>query len=236
MLCWRPSASGTSRGNRPRGMSHGRATANHFYPVVDGIGQLVRRAAAAQATFAELGAPGPGTARSASGKNRSLAFTVNGKVWRGSYATKIRPMSSPRPYLHPVSTLAGTTVTIICPRITCGTSARALPSRTWTASISGAGALHADAGAYVWRKYDGRIVTLAVDASGGRRRGGSAVAAEAQTRRRRQHRATLANRARGWFSPPQRTAEVELGRRRLLQLAADARLRAHPGRSLIRSP
>ena len=53
-------------------------------PVVRGIRQLVRRAAAAQATFAELGAPWarelPGEL-SAAPSGGQPPFTVNGRKW-----------------------------------------------------------------------------------------------------------------------------------------------------------
>ena len=140
------------------------------HPVVHGIGQLVGRAAAAQATFAELGTPWArelpesGTAGTgAAGPQR--AFTVNGTVVaRPADGNRIMPTSSPRPYLHPVSTLAGTTVTDHMPEdhvwhLGAGVAIQDVDGinfwggRTYTRG----------AGGYVWRKDHGRIVTLAAD-------------------------------------------------------------------------
>ena len=161
------------------------------HPVVHGIGQLVRRAAAAQATFAELGTPwarelpesgtagpgaagpgtaGPGTAGTAgsalpgaAGPQR--AFTVKGKVVaRPADGGRIMPTSSPRPYLHPVSTLAGTTVTDHMPEdhvwhLGVGVAIQDVDG----VNFWGGRTFTRDAGAYVWRKDHGRIVTLAAD-------------------------------------------------------------------------
>lgn len=140
------------------------------HPVVHGIGHLVRRAAVAQATFAELGTPWArelpesGTAGTgAAGPQR--AFTVNGTVVaRPADGNRIMPTSSPRPYLHPVSTLAGTTVTDHMPEdhvwhLGAGVAIQDVDGvnfwggRTYTRG----------AGGYVWRKDHGRIVTLAAD-------------------------------------------------------------------------
>ena len=71
------------------------------HPVVHGIESLIRRAALGQATFAELGAPWTASA--------GTSLSVNGiPVATLQDGTRIRPTSSPRPYLHPVRTLAGT--------------------------------------------------------------------------------------------------------------------------------
>jgi predicted dehydrogenase len=76
------------------------------HPVVQGIGPLMERAAKAQATFAELGAPWA----------RKLlpvrTFALDGKeIAAYQDGSRIRAVSSPRPYLHPVRTLNGTVVT-----------------------------------------------------------------------------------------------------------------------------
>ncbi|HEY9356105.1 MAG TPA: DUF6807 family protein [Arthrobacter sp.] len=76
------------------------------HPVVNGIPELIERAAKAQATFAELGVPWA----------RSLppvqTFDIAGHaVADYQDGSHIRAVSSPRPYLHPVRTLAGTVVT-----------------------------------------------------------------------------------------------------------------------------
>jgi predicted dehydrogenase len=76
------------------------------HPVVHGIGPLLERAAKAQATFAELGVP---WARKLP-PVRSL--TLDGKeIAEYQDGSRVRAVSSARPYLHPVRTLAGTVVT-----------------------------------------------------------------------------------------------------------------------------
>jgi predicted dehydrogenase len=76
------------------------------HAVVHRIPELIQRAAKAQATFAELGVPWA----------RSLppvrTFDLGGRpVADYQDGSLIRAGSSPRPYLHPVRTLAGTVVT-----------------------------------------------------------------------------------------------------------------------------
>ena len=76
------------------------------HPVVRGIPGLIERAAKAQATFAELGVPWARSlppAQTFDLAGRSVAAYQDG--------SHIRAVSSPRPYLHPVRTLAGTVVT-----------------------------------------------------------------------------------------------------------------------------
>lgn len=76
------------------------------HPVVNGIPELIERAAKAQATFAELGVPW------ARGLPPARTFAVGGRhVADYQDGSHIRAVSSPRPYLHPVRTLAGTVVT-----------------------------------------------------------------------------------------------------------------------------
>ncbi|MBP1134937.1 putative dehydrogenase [Arthrobacter sp. PvP023] len=132
------------------------------HPVVSGIRQLVRRAAAAQATFAELGAP---WARELPSAGPQPAFTVNGAVVaRPADGSRITPTSSPRPYLHPVSTLAGTVVTDHLPEdhlwhLGAGVAIQDVDG----VNFWGGRTYTRDAGAYIWRKDHGRIVTLAVE-------------------------------------------------------------------------
>ncbi|MCU1566417.1 MAG: oxidoreductase, partial [Pseudarthrobacter sp.] len=76
------------------------------HPVVHGIGPLLERAAKAQATFAELGVPWARKLPPA----RTLALDGQ-EVAEYQDGSRIRAVSSPRPYLHPVRTLAGTVVT-----------------------------------------------------------------------------------------------------------------------------
>lgn len=76
------------------------------HPVVHGIPELMDRAAKAQATFAELGVPW------ASSLPPARTFTVDGRpVAEYQDGSRVRAASSPRPYLHPVRTLAGTVIT-----------------------------------------------------------------------------------------------------------------------------
>ncbi|MET3901948.1 DUF6807 family protein [Paenarthrobacter sp. 4246] len=139
------------------------------HPVVHGIESLIRRAALGQATFAELGAP---WAESAAAPSDVAEFRVAGiPVATLQDGARIRPTSSPRPYLHPVRTLAGTVVTDHVPEdhvwhLGAGVAIQDVDGinfwggRTYTR----------DAGAYVWRKDHGHIVTESVDHSDGQRR------------------------------------------------------------------
>lgn len=134
------------------------------HAVVHGIESWIQRAALGQATFQELGAPwtsGPET------PVMGLGGTTVATVRDGS---EIRPTSSPRPYLHPIRTLAGTVVTDHVPEdhvwhLGAGVALQDVDGinfwggRTYTR----------DAGAYVWRKDHGRIVTEAAEHLAGRR-------------------------------------------------------------------
>ena len=134
-------------------------------PVIRGIGQLVRRAAAAQATFAELGVPWADEPGGTPPATPPDAFTVNGTVVaRRADGSRITPTSSPRPYLHPVSTLAGIVVTDHLPEdhvwhLGAGVAIQDVDG----VNFWGGRTYNRDAGAYVWRKDHGRIVTLAVE-------------------------------------------------------------------------
>ncbi len=81
-------------------------TGDDAHAVVHGIESLIRRATlGGQATFAELGAPWT----LSGGPTLDIDGTPVASLQDGS---RIRPTSSPRPYLHPpVRTLAGTVVT-----------------------------------------------------------------------------------------------------------------------------
>lgn len=134
------------------------------HAVVHGIESWIQRAALGQATFAELGAPW------ASGPRRpemELAGTVVATAQDGS---GVKPTSSPRPYLHPVRTLAGTVVTDHVPEdhvwhLGAGVALQDVDGinfwggRTYTR----------EAGAYVWRKDHGHIVTESAEHGDGRR-------------------------------------------------------------------
>jgi predicted dehydrogenase len=124
------------------------------HPVVQGIADLVTRAALAQATFSELAVPWARPLEPAD------TFTVAGHdVASYQDGSHIRPSSSPRPYLHPVRTLAGTVVTDHQPadhvwHLGVGVALQDVSGinfwggRTYTR----------DAGEYVWRPDHGTIV------------------------------------------------------------------------------
>lgn len=139
------------------------------HPVVHGIESLIRRAALGQATFAELGAPW--TSSGAPSTDLDSALHIKGTpVATLQDGSRIRPTSSPRPYLHPVRTLAGTVVTDHIPEdhvwhLGAGVALQDVDGinfwggRTYTR----------DAGAYIWRKDHGRIVTESAEHSDGHR-------------------------------------------------------------------
>jgi predicted dehydrogenase len=134
------------------------------HPVVEGIAELIQRAALAQATFSELAVPW------ARPLEPAAVVTVAGRAV-ASYqdGNHIRATSSPRPYLHPVRTLAGTEVTDHQPadhvwHLGVGVALQDVNGinfwggRTYTR----------DAGRYVWRPDHGTIVrTSASTASPG---------------------------------------------------------------------
>ncbi|MGJ3189365.1 DUF6807 family protein [Paenarthrobacter sp. FR1] len=133
------------------------------HPVVHGIESLIRRAALGQATFAELGAPWT----MSGGPTLQINGTPVATLQDGSL---IRATSSPRPYLHPVRTLAGTVVTDHVPEdhvwhLGAGVALQDVDGinfwggRTYTR----------EAGAYVWRKDHGHIVTDSAEHGDGRR-------------------------------------------------------------------
>lgn len=134
------------------------------HPVVHGIESLIQRASLGQATFAELGAPWTASGESTLEVNGTPVATVQD----GSH---IRATSSPRPYLHPVRTLAGTVVTDHVPEdhvwhLGAGVALQDVDGinfwggRTYTR----------DAGAYVWRKDHGHIVSDSAEHGDGQRR------------------------------------------------------------------
>lgn len=126
------------------------------HPVVHNLPEVMDRAAKAQATFAELGVP---WARSLPA---SRSFVLDGHPVAGYQdGSRIRSVSSPRPYLHPVRTLAGTVVTDHQPldhvwHLGVGVALQDVDGvnfwggRTYTRA----------AGEYVWRPDHGSIVRL----------------------------------------------------------------------------
>ncbi|CCQ44814.1 oxidoreductase, NAD-binding Rossmann fold family protein [Pseudarthrobacter siccitolerans] len=138
------------------------------HPVVHGIGPLLERAAKAQATFAELGVPWA----------RKLppvrTLTLDGHdVGEYQDGSRIRAVSSPRPYLHPVRTLAGTVVTDHQPldhvwHLGVGVALQDVDGinfwggRTYTR----------EAGQYVWRPDHGSITATSVEETAAGHHGG----------------------------------------------------------------
>ena len=80
------------------------------HPVVADIGTWIQRATAAQATFSEIGAP---WARPAEATDTMVVSGI--EVAREISGCSVAHTLSPRPYLHPVTTLAGVTVTDAMP-------------------------------------------------------------------------------------------------------------------------
>lgn len=135
------------------------------HPVVADISAWIQRATSAQATFSEIGAP---WARPAQATD---AIKLSGKVVaREISGEKLAGTLSPRPYLHPVSTLTGTIVTDAMPldhvwHLGAGV---ALQDVNGVNFWGGRTYLRDDAG-YVWRPDHGRIVrTSSVDLEGSR--------------------------------------------------------------------
>jgi hypothetical protein len=77
--------------------------------VVDGVERWVRLAAERGRTFTELGAPW--TERAGTGRSEPLHLDDGTVVAEYDPGLDVAPTSSPRPFLHPVRTLGGLTVT-----------------------------------------------------------------------------------------------------------------------------
>lgn len=124
------------------------------HPVVHGIPELLERAAKAQATFAELGVPWARSlppAQTLAIKGRPVADYQDG--------SHIPAVSSPRPYLHPVRTLAGTVVTDQQPldhvwHLGVGVALQDVDG----VNFWGGRTYTRDAGEYIWRPDHGSIV------------------------------------------------------------------------------
>jgi predicted dehydrogenase len=123
------------------------------HPVVAGIAELIERATLAQATFAELGAPW------ARPLEPAATVTLDGRELASHQdGGRIRPISSPRPYLHPVHTLAGTVVTDHLPadhvwHLGAGVALQDVAG----VNFWGGRTYTRQAGGYVWRDDHGRI-------------------------------------------------------------------------------
>ncbi|GAA2173611.1 hypothetical protein GCM10009784_08580 [Arthrobacter parietis] len=128
------------------------------HPVLHGIEELLQRACLAQATIGELG---PGWARpsSSSVSPSSLPLVLDGREV-GSYrdGTAVSPFLSPRPYLHPVTTRRGVTVTDHFPadhvwHLGAGVAVQDVDG----VNLWGGRTYRREAQGYVWRPDHGRI-------------------------------------------------------------------------------
>ncbi|MHC6593845.1 DUF6807 family protein [Arthrobacter sp. C152] len=127
------------------------------HPVVHGISDVMGRAAKAQATFAELGVPW------ARQLPPSRTLTLDGRPVAGYQdGSRIRAVSSPRPYLHPVRTLNGTVVTDHLPldhvwHLGAGVALQDVDG----VNFWGGRTYTRDAGQYIWRPDHGSIEVTA---------------------------------------------------------------------------
>ena len=134
-------------------------------PIVRGIEAILERAARAQATFSELGIPW------AVRREPSAELTLpDGRAvaeLRGGAG--IAPTLAPRPYLHPVRTLAGVTVTDHLPldhpwHLGLGLALQDISGT----NLWGGRTYTREAGRYVWRPDHGRIAVERSNAGPGR--------------------------------------------------------------------
>ncbi|MDT0168318.1 DUF6807 family protein [Pseudarthrobacter sp. BRE9] len=131
------------------------------HPVVRGISDLLARAVKAQATFAELGVPW------ARALPPTRTLTLDGRpVADYQDGSHIRAVSSPRPYLHPVRTLAGTVVTDHQPldhvwHLGVGVALQDVDG----VNFWGGRTYTREAGQYVWRPDHGSIVSTGTTAA-----------------------------------------------------------------------
>ncbi|MCU1573438.1 MAG: oxidoreductase [Micrococcaceae bacterium] len=129
------------------------------HPVVERIEDWILRATRAQATFTELGAP---WARPLPSAGTLRVDDVVVAVARDGSA--VVPTSSPRPYLHPIRTLAGVTVTDQMPadhvwHLGAGVALQDVNGY----NLWGGRTYTRQAGGYVWRADHGRIVATGAD-------------------------------------------------------------------------
>lgn len=127
------------------------------HPVIAGIGAWIERATAAQATFSEIGAP---WARTAPAANKIVV--AGAEVAREISGETVPTSLSPRPYLHPVSTLGGVVVTAALPldhpwHLGVGVSLQDVNN----VNFWGGKTYRRDAGAYVWRADHGSVQQIA---------------------------------------------------------------------------
>lgn len=132
------------------------------HPVVSGIVELFDRAAKAEATFAELGVPWARRlppVRTLDLHGHPVADYQDGR--------HIRAVSSPRPYLHPVRTLAGTVVTDHQPldhvwHLGVGVALQDVDG----VNFWGGRTYTREAGEYIWRPDHGSIAVTAAEETG----------------------------------------------------------------------
>ncbi|WP_422934149.1 DUF6807 family protein [Sinomonas sp. P47F7] len=134
-------------------------------PIVRDIEEALERAVRAQATFSELGLPWAAPQEPIA----ELTLPNGPAVAELRSGSGIAPTLSPRPYLHPVRTLAGTVVTDHLPldhpwHLGLGW---ALQDVSGT-NLWGGRTYTREAGRYVWRPDHGRIAAERVEASAGR--------------------------------------------------------------------
>jgi predicted dehydrogenase len=135
------------------------------HPVVTDIGAWIQRATAAQATFSEIGAP---WARPAQATD---TMTVSGiEVAREMSGGSLSPTLSPRPYLHPVTKLAGVTVTDAMPldhvwHLGAGVALQDVNG----VNFWGGRTYRRENAGYVWRPDHGRIARISSQDTGATR-------------------------------------------------------------------
>ncbi|MDQ0277881.1 putative dehydrogenase [Arthrobacter silviterrae] len=126
------------------------------HPVVAGIGAWIQRATAAQATFSEIGAPWAWPAEATD------TMVVSGiEVAREISGCSVVRTLSPRPYLHPVTTLAGVIVTDAMPldhvwHLGAGVALQDVNG----VNFWGGRTYRRESAGYVWRPDHGRIVRI----------------------------------------------------------------------------
>jgi predicted dehydrogenase len=133
-------------------------------PVVRGIEQALARAVKGRATFAELGLPWAAQEEPAA----ALTLPDGQNVAELHDGQRIAPTLSPRPYLHPVRTLGGVTLTDHLPldhpwHLGLGFALQDISGT----NLWGGRTYTREAGRYVWRDDHGRVVPEGVIAEPG---------------------------------------------------------------------
>jgi predicted dehydrogenase len=133
-------------------------------PIVQGVEEALARAVKGQATFAELGRPGAAREE----PTATLTLPDGQAVAELRDGQRLAPTLSPRPYLHPVRTLGGVTLTDQLPldhawHLGLGF---ALQDVSGT-NLWGGRTYTREAGRYVWRDDHGRIALEGVEGAPG---------------------------------------------------------------------